>query len=161
MKYTSHVLLFFYIMYVEKRVPSAVVSFNYFVKTAYYHYTFLHKSHPSKKKLHFFHARFPWKCFKTMTDHYHRKYISTIFKTSPIYHCTLDIFRHYFIFFSVNTKYFLPLWYYFLCFLEKCNHVWWTWISIPYFSVGVNFLLIWTKMYILTPAEHFKNSPQQ
>ena len=54
MKYTRHVFLFFYIMYVEKRVPSAVVSFNYFVKTAYYHYTFLHKSHPSKKNSTFF-----------------------------------------------------------------------------------------------------------
>ena len=24
-------------------------------------------------------------------------------------------------------------------YLEKCNNFWWTWILIPYFSVGVNF----------------------
>ena len=45
-----------------------------------------------------------------MTDHCHRKYISVPYSKQALFIIVkLDIFRHYFIFFSVLTK-FLPFW---------------------------------------------------
>ena len=48
--------------------------------------------------------------FKTVTDHCRRKYISVPYSKQALFIIVkLDIFRHYFIFFSVLTK-FLPFW---------------------------------------------------
>ena len=85
------------------------------MKTAY---TFLHKSNPSKNST-FFTRDFLQNVLKLwQITTIESTYICTIFKTSPIYHCTLDIFRHYFIFFSVHTK-FLPFWQHYFHFLRE------------------------------------------
>ena len=55
---------------------------------------------------------------------------------SVVYILQVNSFQKYFVIYFKNR--YLPT-YQTCTFVEKCNNFWWTLISIPYFSVGVNF----------------------